>query len=66
MTIGKFIQIHYQGSPVFIHVDHIVKVTELGNGKASITLDNKETIFTDETYIKVVGAIENITCLYTR
>ena len=66
MTIGKFIQIHYQGLPVFIHIDHIVRVTQLTNGTSSITLDNKEIFITDETYKKVVGAIEkNYVLLHT-
>ncbi len=64
MTLGKFFQVTNQGYPLFINVDHVVNVVQLTNGKASITLDNKEIITTDQTYTKVVGAIENITCFY--
>lgn len=66
MTLGKFITIHYQGAPYFINVDHIVRVAQLQNGKALLTLDNKDLMQADETYFKLVSEIENITCYYVR
>ena len=66
MTLGKFFKVTYQGYTIFINVDHVIRVAKLANGKASIVLDDKTTIITDETYIKVIGAIENITCFSTQ
>ncbi len=62
MTLGKFIQLHYQGCPLFINTDHVIRVTELPSGKAALTLSNKETAFVTETYLEVVAQIENVTC----
>lgn len=66
MTLGKFIQVYFKGEPIFLNVDHIVRVTKLQSEKALLTLDNKDIIAVDETYGKVVSKIENITCYYVK